>query len=106
VLGFVSGAALTVYCATSWPLIVGGKPIISVPPYLVIAFELTILFAAILSTFGYFILSPFPGPGLKGTYDQSFSEDRFGLFVESSDVEAARLQEVMKKHGATETRLS
>jgi hypothetical protein len=103
--GFAAGAALTVYCSISWPLIVGGKPIISVPPYLIIAFELTILFAAILSAIGYFALSPFPGAGSEAVYDTSFSEDRFGLLVEGIKLDPPKLREVMEGNGATETRL-
>ncbi|MFQ5789125.1 MAG: DUF3341 domain-containing protein [Acidobacteriota bacterium] len=103
--GFAAGAALTVYCATSWALIVGGKPIVSIPPYLIIAFELTILFAAILSTIGYFVLSPFPHAGGEAAYDPSFSEDKFGLLVASETMKAPELREVMETHGATETRL-
>jgi hypothetical protein len=42
-LGLALGAALTVGTALDWPLVVGGKPVVSVPPFVVISFELTIL---------------------------------------------------------------
>jgi hypothetical protein len=44
--GCASGFALTLWMSYDWPLIVGGKPIGSVIPYVVIAFEMTILFGA------------------------------------------------------------
>jgi hypothetical protein len=103
--GFAIGAALTVFCPLAYPLIVGGKPLISVPPSLIIAFELTILFSTILSTIGFFVLSPFRGPRLGKYYDPSFSKDRFGILVAVPETEALRYQEAMKKHDAVETRI-
>ena len=44
-LGCLSGFALPIYTVLDWPLITGGMPLISIPPFVVIAFELTILFA-------------------------------------------------------------
>ena len=35
-----------------WPLLVGGKPIGSIPPYVVIIFELTILLGALSTVAG------------------------------------------------------
>jgi len=51
--GFASGWALTIGTALAWPLRVGGKPIISWPAFFVIAFELTILFAALAGLVGF-----------------------------------------------------
>jgi len=49
--GFTAGYALTIYTHLSWkspPLIVGGKPLVSVIPFFVIAYELTILLGGYL----------------------------------------------------------
>ena len=62
VAGFVTGFALTIGTSTEWPLITGGKPIVSMPPYIIIAFELTILFGGILSFIGFLLLSRLPDP--------------------------------------------
>ncbi len=53
--GFLGGFALTIYTVLDWPIIVGGKPIVSVPPFLLIAYILTILFGS-LAVFGGFLL--------------------------------------------------
>jgi hypothetical protein len=53
VIGLLCGFAFTVYTVKAWPLISGGKPLVSIPAFLIIAFELTILFGAILSFFGF-----------------------------------------------------
>ena len=102
-LGFGLGAALTVYCSKAYSMIVGGKPIISVPPYLIIAFELTILFGTILTALGYFVLSPILRKGVRRSYDPSFTQDRFGLLVEG---EREELKRMMEDAGAVETRLA
>lgn len=50
-------AALTSWV---WPLITSGKPVVSVPPFIVIAFELNILFGALMSLTGFLVLSKLP----------------------------------------------
>ena len=51
-MGCASGFGMTIWMSYDWPLIVGGKTIAAIPPYVVIAFELTILFGAIGTIFG------------------------------------------------------
>jgi hypothetical protein len=53
IIGLLGGFAFTVYTVEVWPLISGGKPNVSIPAFLIIAFELTILFGAILSFVGF-----------------------------------------------------
>lgn len=55
VTGFLTGLGFASFTALWWPLITGGKPILSLPPYLLIGYILTILFGA-LATFGGFLL--------------------------------------------------
>lgn len=60
--GTTTGLALTSYTVLHWPLITSGKPLISLPPFLVIAFELTILFGGVVSLLGFLFLSRLPNP--------------------------------------------
>jgi hypothetical protein len=60
--GTAAGLALTLYASQSWPLITGGKPIVSLPAYLIIVFELTILLGALASLIGFLFLSRLPAP--------------------------------------------
>ncbi len=46
IAGCAIGAWLTLYMSYDWPIVVGGKPVGSIPPYVVIMFEMTILFGA------------------------------------------------------------
>lgn len=41
--GAASGFALPTWTSLDWPLVTGGKPIIAIPAWVIIAFELTIL---------------------------------------------------------------
>jgi hypothetical protein len=58
--GFIGGFALTIGTVLDWPLITGGKPLISIPAFIVIVFELTILLGATVSLLGFLILSRLP----------------------------------------------
>jgi hypothetical protein len=70
--GTVTGFAFTILTSLSWPLIVGGKPVVSIPPFLIIAFALTILFGALSTFAGFLLLSRLPS--LRGIR----SEEEFG----------------------------
>lgn len=54
--GLLAGFALTIYTVMRYPMIVSGKPEISLLPFVVIAFELTILLGS-LATFAGFLLN-------------------------------------------------
>lgn len=104
ILGCVLGFALPIYTALEWPLITGGKPIVAIPPFVVIAFELTILLAALGAIGGFLVLSGLPLLGAGPPYDPRFSEDRWGVLVtcgaDQADAARARLTEA----GAEEVR--
>ncbi|MCL4866720.1 MAG: DUF3341 domain-containing protein [Gemmatimonadales bacterium] len=55
--GCASGFGMTLWMSYDWPLLVGGKPIGAIPPYVVLAFELTILFGSLFTVAGMIILS-------------------------------------------------
>jgi len=78
--GLITGFAFTIYTALSWPLITGGKPIISIPAFVIIAFELTILFGALASFLGFLIFSKLPG--IKQIISPVEYENKFVIIVE------------------------
>ena len=71
--GFGSGLALTIYSVLSWPIIVGGKPIVSLPPFLLIGYLLTILFGSLGAFVGFLLLARLPGAALLAA-DAEFPE--------------------------------
>ena len=52
ILGFIAGFALAIFTATRWNLIVSGKPIIAIIPFVVVGFEVTILGAVFGNVIG------------------------------------------------------
>lgn len=80
--GFCAGLGLPIYTNLQWPLITGGKPIISIPPFMIIAFELTILFGAIASLLGFLHLARLPQP--KHILAPIEADGKFAIFVEES----------------------
>ncbi|MBK8004711.1 MAG: DUF3341 domain-containing protein [Gemmatimonadetes bacterium] len=55
--GVTAGVAMTFWMSLDWPLLVGGKPIATVPPYVVFMFELMVLIGALSTVAGVIILS-------------------------------------------------
>ena len=92
ILGATTGFVLTIATSLHYPLITGGKPIVSIPPFLVIVFELTILFGALATILGMLLNIRLPRLKLEPDYDPRFSEDRFGLWVrcQEDQIEAAQ----------------
>jgi hypothetical protein len=60
--GLACGFAFPIATVLDWPLMTGGKPLISLPPFVIIAFELTILFGALASLLGFLHLTRLPQP--------------------------------------------
>jgi hypothetical protein len=91
--GTATGFAFTTWTSAYWPLVVGGKPIIGIPAYIVIAFEMTVLFGALATIIGLFINARLPDLKPNVVYDPEFSAGRYGLYVE---VPADRVDEARR----------
>lgn len=101
--GAATGFALPTWTSLDWPLVTGGKPIISIPPMLIIAFELMILFAALSTVAGLFINARLPRARTQVVYDPSFSAGSFGVFVAANgNLQQAR--DIMTRAGAISVR--
>jgi hypothetical protein len=75
ILGLVSGIGLQYFVhVIDYPIIVGGRPHLSLPAMIPPAYELTILFTAFTAVFGMLFLNGLPRP-----YHPLFNVPRFGL---------------------------
>jgi molybdopterin-containing oxidoreductase family membrane subunit len=102
-IGCTAGFAMTIWMAYDWPVLVGGKPIGAIPPYVVLAFELTILFGSLFTVAGVIILSMLRS--LKGRpYHPRFSDDRIGIFVPCGPQDAGSVVRLMTEAGSVEVR--
>lgn len=81
--GFGGGMALTVYSVLSWPIIVGGKPIVSLPPSLLISYLLTILFGSLGAFAGFLALARLPN--FDGLAPDAEFPERFVITVGEED---------------------
>lgn len=104
VLGCASGLALCIWTSLAWPLMTGGKPIVSLPAFLIIGYELTILFGALATVLGFLIHARLPRRKPAAAYDPRFSEDRYGVLVTASPEQAAPVREALQAAGAEEVR--
>ncbi len=80
-LGAAGGLALTSFTSMDWPLVTGGKPILSIPAYVIITFEMMVLFGALSTVIGLFINSRLPYVKPMVVYDPEFSAGKFGIYV-------------------------
>lgn len=78
--GFVGGMGFILYTVLSWPLITGGKPLISIPPFLLVSYILTILFGSLATFFGFLFLARLPS--IKGMGGAEEYGNRFVIIIE------------------------
>lgn len=103
ITGVCAGLGMTFWMSLDWPLMVGGKPIATVPPYVVFMFELMVLLGSLSTVAGVILLSlRKPTTGLA--YDPKFSDDRIGIFVPCPGGEVAGIERMLKDAGSVEVR--
>jgi hypothetical protein len=101
--GCAAGFGMTLWMSYDWPVVVGGKPILSVPPYVVIAFELTILLGALSTVAAVALFSVLMGK--RGiAYDPRYSDDQIGIFVPTTSDQIRPIEQLLRSAGAVEVR--
>lgn len=108
--GFIYGAlgTLTAFLGMSWiftkdwPTIFGGKPYWSVPAFIPITFELTVLFAAIGMTVTFYVINGL-GPGVVNKHlDDRITDDKFCIAFDKASVSIEKAEAFFKSTGAEE----
>jgi molybdopterin-containing oxidoreductase family membrane subunit len=102
--GTASGFALTIWSSLQWNLVTGGKPIVSIPPFVVIAFELTILLGGLATLLALLVLGRIPKYRPSPAYDPRFTVDRFGIAVTCPRDRADAVGRLLSVAGAEEIR--
>ena len=102
--GTVTGFAMPLLMDWDWPVVVGGKMpgIYSLPAYVVIGFEFTILFGAIATVLGVLTMCRMPNPKIK-VLDRRLTDDKFGIFVPNVGLDSAQAK-FLQELGATEVK--
>ena len=102
----MSGFILSVYTASEWNLIVSGKPVIAWIPFLIVAFEFTVLFAVFGNVAGLLFCSRLPEFETLRQYDPRCSGEHFGILVSCSEGEEERLAAFFQDQGGESRRFS
>jgi hypothetical protein len=103
ITGVCAGIGMTFWMSLDWPLLVGGKPIATVPPYVVFMFELMVLIGSLATVAGIIILS-LTRPTTGMAYDPRYSDDQIGIFVPCPPAEAPDLEKMLREVGSVEVR--
>jgi hypothetical protein len=92
---------LTAYLLQYWinviayPINIGGRPLHSWPSFIIVTFEMTVLFAGLAATFGMFALNGLPQPYHPIFNSEEFAaatRDKFFLCIEATDPHFERTQ--------------
>lgn len=112
IAGFVYGAmgtltafgVMTWVFTRDWPIIFGGKPYWSVPAFIPITFELTVLFAAIGMVVTFYTICGM-GPGVTNpVLDDRITDDKFCIAFKTNGADEGkinRLREFFTTTGAS-----
>ncbi len=112
IAGFVYGAigtmtafgVMTWVFTRDWPIIFGGKPYWSVPAFIPITFELTVLFAAIGMVVSFYTVCGL-GPGITNpVLDDRITDDKFCIAFKTngaSDDKVNSLRQFFSNTGAS-----
>jgi len=105
ICGAISGFSLAVACALVFILPTGGRAIIAIPPFLVISYEMTILFGVIATLLGFHFVSGLPAWRDK-PYKPETNIDRFSILVElGPETDSTIAEKIIRDAGAEEVKL-
>jgi hypothetical protein len=100
ILGFIGGFALAIFTATRWNLIVSGKPIIAIIPFVIVGFEATILFSVFGNVIGLLTQTRLPSYRWLRYYDPRCSGEHFGVLAACEIGQEDGLMDFFKNQGA------
>ena len=99
--GFGVGLLLTAGTQLAYPMVTGGKPLLSIPPMLIIMYEGTMLGALLMTIIGIIFESRLPRPSL-GVYDRRISEGYIGIAVYGEERQLDQAQQIFRQTGVTD----
>ena len=97
--GFTGGLIITAGTQLAYPLITGGKPILSIPPMAIIMYEGTMLGAIIFTILGIIFESRLPRI-FMGAYSEKITEGHIGVTVTTEEDRTGDAEDALKKAGA------
>jgi hypothetical protein len=104
-LGATGGTALCWYSIVSWPMVIGGKELVSIPPFTILGYESMILLAGLSNLLGMLALARLPQIKASAPYDPRFQEDMIGIWVPCAPDMAPKVEQMMKGQRALEVQV-
>ena len=102
IAGIITGFWLSMYTTVQWNLIVSGKPVTPITPFVIVGFEFCILFSAFGALSGVLLMTRLPRMKLPAHYDPRFSIDHFGLAAFAAEEKDQRVADLLQQTGAKE----
>jgi hypothetical protein len=102
VLGCVGGFALAIWTSMDYPLRVSAKDVVSVPGFVVIGYECTILLGGIFTLLALLHFCKLPDVLRKVGFDPRFTQDKFGVVVGCDRREVYDVKQKLFAAGAEE----
>lgn len=102
--GLAVALLLTAGTQVSYPLITGGKPVLSLPAMVIVSYEGMMLGAILFTIIGIIFESRLPRTKM-GLYDKRITEGFIGLLIECPDELSTDIQTALRKTGAADIKL-
>ena len=99
IMGFSLAVLWTVWTQAAYPLVTGGKPILSLPPMIIIGYEWTLLGAIIFTILGILFESRIPN-FQAGLYDPRITEGYIGITIEVAQERINAVEQTFRRAGA------
>ncbi len=104
IFGGLSGFALAAGTAVLYVHPTGGRPIITIPPYLIISYEMTILFGILFTVLGFLFSARLPAIRER-VYVPETAVDKFAVTVLcDSEERLSRAEAILRRAGAEDIR--
>lgn len=105
VFGCSAGFALAILCSLDWPMRTSAKDIVSIPGFVVIGYEWTILWGTLFTLAGMLFLSRVPDLFPKVGFDPRFTQDKFGVAIGCDSGSVDQVSQSLKDAGADEVQV-
>ena len=102
-LGLTTALLLTTGTQVSYPLVTGGKPILSIPPMAIISYEGTMLGAILFTIIGIIFESRLPRLRM-GIYDDRITEGYIGVVVDCEEDLVNTVEQILTQAGAVDVK--
>lgn len=114
VAGILGGTGILVFAvwasAYDYPLNIGGKPTWSIPAFIPVVFECTVLLSALTAAFGMFVINKLPTfnhPLFNLKSFEKVTDDKFFIVIEKSDLlfDLVATEKLLHSTGASSTQI-